>query len=130
MPAAQVSDDEPAALAEIEALWHLIVEDLGQTNSMLPHVFEQGALVALSGGELTFAFPASAEFMRKKAEHSDARRLVVETIAAMTGWKVSLRFVTQAIDRPETPSGEVDVDALVARLKTEFKATEKTPPRT
>ena len=82
--------------------------------------------VALSGQELTVAFPPNAAFLKRKAEQDDHRRVAVEALKTVTGRKLALRFELRELapdaaqNGPQVLSGE----ELVRRFMEEFDAEE------
>jgi hypothetical protein len=78
---------------------------------------------------VTIGFPTASTFNKRKAEAPDKRELVASALEAVLGPK--LRPVYVLLDRDDVPGGgaaeaepEVDHDALVEKLKSEFNAEE------
>jgi hypothetical protein len=110
-------------------VWPAVLDQVLQTAPALAATFEGARPVAVDSGEqtLTIGFPANHTFNKRKAEAPDKRDQVAMAVEAVLGR--ALRPVYVVLDGPDSeaeqqPSGEVDHDALVAKLKSEFDAEE------
>ena len=133
-PASSAEDDPPVGLdaldlRQVARVWHSVIEHLHQSAPALAAAFEGARPVEVDAGErtVTIGFPADHIFNKRKAEAPDKREQLVEALQAVLG--ESLRPVYAVLDGEAAPEsgegeGEVDHDALVARLKSEFDAEE------
>ncbi len=83
--------------------------------------------LALDDDGLTIGFPAEFTFNKRKAEAPDKRDLIADAFEAVAGERLRPTYVLlEGEDAPpqEAPSEEIDHDALVERLKSEFDAEE------
>jgi hypothetical protein len=95
-------------------------------NALLGALIAEAEPIALDGDELTVAFAASAQFLKKKAEDPANRAAVSEALGELTGRRLRLSYELreelegQARGGPARGSGE----ELVRRLMEEFDAEE------
>ncbi len=75
----------PSDLEELGAMWPAVVELVGAENKLLSAVLAEARPVGLHEEELTVAFPASASFLKKKAEDTAHRATVTEALRQLTG---------------------------------------------
>jgi hypothetical protein len=77
---------------------------------------------------LRIGFPANATFNKKKAEAPEKRAQLVEALDSVTGQRLQLHYVLldggDEEAEEKTAEEEVDHEALVERLKSEFDAEE------
>jgi DNA polymerase-3 subunit gamma/tau len=137
-PAAEaesVSDEAPAEaeapaadLDAIERTWPSVLDKLRETSPALAATFEGARPVSLGEEGLQVGFPADATFNKRKAEAPDKRELMAEAIEAVLGERLRLSYMLldgEATSPGETPPAEeIDHDALVEKLKSEFDAEE------
>jgi DNA polymerase-3 subunit gamma/tau len=112
---------------EIERIWPAVLDNLRQAAPALAATFEGARPVAMDGDELKIGFPADSTFNKRKAEAPDKREQFAAAIEAVAGTRLRPVYVlfdgVGAGAEPE-PSGDVDHDALVEKLKSEFNAEE------
>jgi hypothetical protein len=95
-------------------------------NAMLAALLTDARPVAVTEQELTVAFPEGADFLKRKAEQDDYRRVAADAVRAATGQRLGLRYelgvpaATVAEAQPVVLSGE----ELVRRFLEEFDAEE------
>jgi hypothetical protein len=108
-----------------------VLDQLLQTAPALAATFEGARPVAVDASELTvtIGFPADHTFNKRKAEAPDKREQMEGALETVLGER--LRPVYCVFDReaedaggPSEEEGELDHEALVERLKTEFNAEE------
>jgi hypothetical protein len=104
-----------------------VIEHVGQVNAMLAALLARAAPVAVTERELTIAFPAGADFLKRKAEQDDHRRVAAEAVRAVTGAAPALRFRLLREDEPNEGPETAPVlsgEELVRRFQEEFDAEE------
>ncbi|HEY5976424.1 MAG TPA: DNA polymerase III subunit gamma/tau [Solirubrobacterales bacterium] len=126
----EVAGDGPSELSidGIVQVWPAVLDNLRQNAPALAATFEGARPVTVGDGTLTIGFPPEFTFNKRKAEAPDKREVVSAAIEAVLG--TTLRPAYELLDGEESPSGgdtapdEVDHDALVEKLKSEFNAEE------
>ena len=122
---------EPSLELSLDAfadLWPAVIESLEDENGLLAALLREAKPLELSGEGLTLAWPESAAFSKRQAEDPAKRRLLAESIRAVTGASLRLAFELRA-DEEVAPAGEaIDEEELVDRFKREFSAVEEPPP--
>jgi DNA polymerase-3 subunit gamma/tau len=128
-----VEQEEPApteehlSLDEVVQIWPAVIEKLRETSPALAATFDGARPVRIGEEGLEIGFPAELTFNKRKAEAKDKREQMSEALAAVTGAQVRPVYVLlDGEDRPAEGGGEKDVDheALVEKLKSEFNAEE------
>ncbi len=116
-------------LPEIGRVWPAVLDHLHRTAPALAASFEGARPVEIDAEErtVTIGFPADHVFNKRKAEAPDKREQLVDGLQAVLGEK--LRPVYAVLDGESASEaahaeGDVNHDALVARLKSEFDAEE------
>ncbi|HEY1286345.1 MAG TPA: hypothetical protein VGF04_09670, partial [Solirubrobacterales bacterium] len=116
-------------LDEVKRVWPAVVDQLLKTAPALAASFEGARPVAVDAeqGTLTVGFPADHTFNKRKAEAPDKREQLAKAVEGVLGRALRPAYVV--LDGPdeeaeEQPKGELDHDALVAKLKSEFDAEE------
>jgi hypothetical protein len=107
-----------------------VLDQLMQTAPALAATFEGARPVAFDAGErtVTVGFPADHTFNKRKAEAPDKRDQVTAALETVLGAK--LRPVYVVLEGEEAPpetgadEDEVDHEALVEKIKSEFNAEE------
>ncbi len=76
--------------------------------------------------ELVVAFPPGADFLKRKAEQDDYRRLAADALRTVTGEALALRYVLREEDDQPEVQGEPQIsgEELVRRFLEEFDAEE------
>jgi DNA polymerase III subunit gamma/tau len=119
---------EPAELEleTIVATWPMVIDLVRQENAMLSALLGDARPVALVDGTLTVAFPAGADFLKRKAEQDDYRRATADAFRAITGNALTLRYELRDPDEQHEPVGPpaLSGEELVQRFKQEFDAEE------
>jgi DNA polymerase-3 subunit gamma/tau len=116
-------------LDELKRIWPSVVDKLRETAPALAATFEGARPVSLDDDGLTVGFPADSTFNKRKAEAPDKRELMAEAIELVLGERLRLAYVLldgETTPKPEeqAPAEEIDHDAMVEKLKSEFDAEE------
>jgi DNA polymerase-3 subunit gamma/tau len=113
-------------LDELVRLWPVVLEKLRETSPALAATFEGARPVGIDEDGVRIGFPADSTFNKRKAEAPDKRELVAAALEAVAGTR--LRPVYVLLDGQDSPKEggeeEVDHEALVEKLKSEFNAEE------
>jgi DNA polymerase-3 subunit gamma/tau len=119
---AAVDDPPRVELSAARDLWPAVVEQIKGDNAMLAHALAAARPVDVSEHELVVAFPAGAEFNKRKAEQDEHRRLVSDAVRMLSGRRLVPRYELRELEiaEPETLSD----DSLVQRFLEEFDAEE------
>jgi len=124
-PAGQIDLDK------ISRVWPAVLDKLRETSPALAATFDGARPVSLDEEGLTIGFPAELTFNKKKAETPEKRELMADAIGAVLGERVRPAYVLLDGESPTTEGGEetaaepeIDHDALVEKLKSEFDAEE------
>jgi hypothetical protein len=115
------------SLDDIVQIWPAVIEKLRETSPALAATFDGARPVAVDDEGLEIGFPAELTFNKRKAEAKDKREQMSEALVAVTGAQVRPVYVLlDGEDRPADEAGREDVDheALVEKLKSEFNAEE------
>lgn len=129
---------EPAAtgpaghldLEQIVKVWPAVLDQLLQTAPALAASFEGARPVAFDAAEqtVTVGFPAAHTFNKRKAEAPDKREQLGVALATVLGEKLRPDYaVLEGDDAPaevDADEPEVDHEALVEKIKSEFDAEE------
>ena len=116
-------------LEKLTRLWPAVLDQLRQGSAMLSALYEGTRPVGLEGdgSVVRVGFPASATFNKRKAEAADQRERFTEALKTIAGQ--TLKPVYVLVDGDSEPLAgvekvEVDEEALLERLKSEFNAEE------
>jgi DNA polymerase-3 subunit gamma/tau len=120
-PAGQIDLDK------LKQIWPVVLEKLRETSPALAATFEGARPVGLDEDGVKIGFPADSTFNKKKAEAPDKRELMAEAIESVAGERLRPSYVLldgelEAAEAPAEP--EIDHDAIVEKLKSEFDAKE------
>jgi DNA polymerase-3 subunit gamma/tau len=131
------AEDAPPAgqsaltLDEVARVWPAVLEKLGETAPALAATFEGARPVGMDEGGLQVGFPADRTFNKRKAESPERRDAVAAAFEAVTGRALKPAYVLldgeeaeAAEPEEDAPGGDLDHDALVEKLKSEFDAEE------
>jgi hypothetical protein len=117
-------------LEQIVNTWPAVLDKLRETSPALAATFDGARPVSLDAEEgLKVGFPAELTFNKRKAETPEKRELMADVIEDVLGERLRPTYVLLE-DEPaaapdEAPSDrEIDHDALVEKLKSEFDAEE------
>jgi DNA polymerase III subunit gamma/tau len=128
-------DDSPAGagaldLGYIQGFWPSVIDKLRETSPALAATFEGARPVGIDAAEkvVTIGFPAENTFNKRKAEAPEKREQMEEALESVVSERLRPTYVVldgEVPPPPEEASGdEVDHDALVEKLKSEFDAKE------
>jgi DNA polymerase III subunit gamma/tau len=132
------AEDEPAVtgpagglaldLEKVKRVWPAVLDKLRETSPALAATFDGARPVSLDDEGLKIGFPAELTFNKKKAETPEKRELIADAIEAVLGERMKPAYVLLDGEAPSedapTSQPEVDHDALVEKLKSEFDAEE------
>ncbi len=132
-PSPAAEDDPPAGRIDLERVtqvWPAVLDQLLQSAPALAATFEGARPVEVDAVEraLTIGFPADHTFNKRKAEAPDKREQMAAALEAVLGEKIRPSYaVLDGEDAPpavDAAEGEVDHEALVEKIKSEFDAEE------
>ena len=137
-PAGRAVTEEPAVTGpagrvgfeEVVSTWPAVLDKLRETSPALAATFDGARPVSLDSEEgLRVGFPAELTFNKRKAETPEKRELMADVIEDVLGERLRPTYVL--LDDEPTPAPEeapsdreIDHDALVEKLKSEFDAEE------
>ncbi len=116
------ADATPLALESAIDAWPAVVDLVKAENAMLAHSLAAARPVAVGEREVTIAFPVGADFLKRKAEQDDYRRVAGEAFRSVTGHKLALRYELREDDHNGEPA--LSGEELVRRFLEEFDAEE------
>jgi DNA polymerase III subunit gamma/tau len=115
-------------LEKVQQVWPAVLEKLRETSPALAATFDGARPVSLDEEELKVGFPAELTFNKRKAEAPDKRELMADALEAIVGRRLRSSYVLldgePASEEAAPAEGQVDHDALVEKLKSEFDAKE------
>jgi DNA polymerase-3 subunit gamma/tau len=114
-------------LAAAATAWPAVVALVREANAMVAASLEAARPVAVSEHELTLAWPAGADFLKRKAEQDEHRRVTMEALHKATGQRLSLRYELRDEPQPAAAATEapgLTGEELVRRFLEEFDAEE------
>ena len=112
---------------EVVSTWPAIVHKLGETSPALAATFDGARPVSLDVEGLKIGFPAELTFNKKKAETPEKRDLMADAIEETLGERIKPTYVLldgEPAREGTAAEGEIDHDALLEKLKSEFDAKE------
>ncbi len=108
------------SLEEATALWPEVVAALRSDSPMVAALLEQARPVSVDDDTVKVAFPADAEFHRRKAEDARCREAITTAFAGITGTRPRLEFVLAeegdefiAVPQADALSDDEIVDILI-----------------
>jgi DNA polymerase-3 subunit gamma/tau len=130
-PGAGPAAPDALTLDEVQRIWPAVLQKLAETAPALAATFEGARPVAMDEEGLQIGFPEDRTFNKRKAESPERREAVAAAFAAVAGQALRPTYVLldgeTAESEPEgeeAPPGDIDHDALVEKLKSEFDAEE------
>jgi DNA polymerase-3 subunit gamma/tau len=119
-------------LEQIVNTWPSVLDKLRETSPALAATFDGARPVSLDAEEgLQVGFPAELTFNKRKAETPEKRDLMADVIEDVLGERLRPTYVlledepvAPAAEEAEASDREIDHDALVEKLKSEFDAEE------
>ncbi len=123
-PAVAIAESPP--LDDLDALWPAVHESVRAEHGLLGAVLNEAVPVSLTGEELTLAFAPTAAFLKRKAEDSSNRAILVETLRRLTGRRYRVSFeLSDELQPPDSQNGSAPTEEeIVARLMAELDAEE------
>jgi DNA polymerase-3 subunit gamma/tau len=118
----------PLDLETVVRLWPAVLEKLRETSPALAATFEGARPVGIDSEGLRIGFPIDSTFNKRKAEAPDKREQFAGALEAVAGTRPRPIYVL--LDGEDAGEGEaeaapeVDHEALVEKLKSEFNAEE------
>jgi hypothetical protein len=108
------------------AAWPAVVELVRAQNALVAAALAGTRPVAVSERDLTVAFPSGAEFLKRKAEQDEHRRVTADALRAATGHRLNLRYELGDAAPPvaDTEPVMLSGEELVRRFLEEFDAEE------
>jgi DNA polymerase-3 subunit gamma/tau len=120
-----VSEAPPSAdLQSTVELWPAVIEHVRERNAMLAALLADARPTAVNERELTIAFPAGADFLKRKAAQDEHRRMTVEALKAVSGRALALRYELSEATLNEDSGQQLSGEELVRRFIEEFDAEE------
>jgi DNA polymerase-3 subunit gamma/tau len=126
-------DDPPGGgdldLEQIIRTWPAVLDKLRETSPALAATFEGARPVSLDDEGLKVGFPADSTFNKRKAEAPEKRELMADAIEDVLGERLRPGYVLldgepAHSEEEAAVEAEIDHDALVEKLKSEFDAEE------
>jgi DNA polymerase-3 subunit gamma/tau len=120
----------PVTFGEVVNTWPAVLDKLRETSPALAATFDGARPVRLDAEGLEIGFPAELTFNKKKAETPEKRELMADAIEAVMGERMRPSYVLLDGEEPapaeeaKASADEIDHDALVEKLKSEFNAEE------
>jgi DNA polymerase-3 subunit gamma/tau len=115
-------------VAELTRVWPRVLDELAKTAPALAATFEGARPVGVNEGGLEIGFPPDRTFNKRKAEAPERREAVAAAFAVVVGRPMKPSYVTlegeAPPDVPAPGSEELDEDAILEKLKSEFGAEE------
>jgi DNA polymerase III subunit gamma/tau len=127
---ASPAPSDAVTFEEVVNTWPAVLDKLRETSPALAATFDGAQPVGLDQEGLKIGFPADLTFNKKKAETPEKRELMADAIEDVMGERVRPGYVLlDGEDAPppaqeDSSAGEIDHDALVEKLKSEFNAEE------
>jgi DNA polymerase-3 subunit gamma/tau len=118
---------------EVVSTWPAVLDKLRETSPALAATFDGARPVSLDAEEgLKVGFPAELTFNKRKAETPEKRELMADVIEDVLGERLRPTYVLleeqEEADapaaEPQASDREIDHDAMVEKLKSEFDAEE------
>jgi DNA polymerase III subunit gamma/tau len=121
--------NNPLALDDVVRTWPAVLDKLRETSPALAATFEGARPVSLDEEGLKVGFPAESTFNKRKAEAPEKRELMAAAIEDVLGERLRPGYVLldgePVVSEEEAAvEAEIDHDALVEKLKSEFDAEE------
>jgi DNA polymerase-3 subunit gamma/tau len=111
---------------DLDALWPVTLESVKAEHALLGAVFAEAAPALLTNEELVLAFASTAPFLKRKAEDSANRAILIDTLRRLTGrrYRVSFELSQDLADEERQPARSDTEEEVLARLMAEFDAEE------
>ena len=131
-PDASAETDSPGGQLDLDQIvrtWPSVLDKLRETSPALAATFDGARPVSLDEEGLKVGFPAELTFNKRKAETPEKRELMADVIEDVLGERLRPVYVlldgedAAPVEEPASDR-EIDHDALVEKLKSEFDAEE------
>ncbi len=121
-PASELAGD----IASVAAMWPAVVDLVRGENALIGAVVGEARPVAADGDDLTLAFAATDQFLKKKAEDPANRLIVGEALRAVTGrrWRLSYELREELGGNGAAESSGSTEEDWIRRFIEEFDAEE------
>ena len=119
--------EPPEDLDAVIELWPAVIELVGAGHALCGAVIADTRPVGLAGEELTVGFPASAAFLKKKAEDPSNRQIVTDALRQLAGGRWRISYELHADLDAETGQGAsrpLTEQEWIERFKSELDAEE------
>jgi DNA polymerase III subunit gamma/tau len=125
-PPAVVAEPSAEDLESVRGVWSAVVELVRGEHALLGALIAEAQPVAADGDDLTLAFAATAQFLKKKAEDPANRLAVGEALRAITGrrWRLSYELREELAPQDRAEAGAHSEEEWVRRFIEEFDAEE------
>jgi DNA polymerase-3 subunit gamma/tau len=125
-PPAVVAEPPAEGLESVRGVWSAVVELVRGEHALLGALIAEAQPVAADGEDLTLAFAATAQFLKKKAEDPANRLAVGEALRAITGrrWRLSYELREELAPQDRAEAGAHSEEEWVRRFIEEFDAEE------
>jgi hypothetical protein len=117
--------------AELTRVWPSVLDELAKTAPALAATFEGARPVGIGESGPEIGFPPDRTFNKRKAEEPERRVAVAAAFGAVLGRELKPTYVLLEEDEGEAPpdvpapgSGELDEEAILEKVKSEFGAEE------
>ncbi len=115
----------------LRLVWPAVIEAvLASGNRICAAALSEAQPIAVADGQVTVAFPAAADYQRKRADDEDYRACVAAALREVTGAQARIEYVLADVENPGEPPAEtpsLSEDELVRRFVAEFDAEEIDP---
>jgi DNA polymerase-3 subunit gamma/tau len=117
-------------LEDVTRVWSAVLDKLGETSPALAATFEGARPVEVDGAGkiVTIGFPAGNTFNKRKAEAPEKREQMADALESVVSERLRPTYVVLDEEAPAPEAApaaeEIDHDALMEKLKSEFDAEE------
>jgi DNA polymerase-3 subunit gamma/tau len=116
-------------LEYVKGFWPAVIDKLRETSPALAATFEGARPIGVDAAEkiVTIGFPAENTFNKRKAEAPEKREQMEEALESVVSERLRPTYVVldgEAAAPEGDSADEIDHDALVEKLKSEFDAEE------
>jgi DNA polymerase-3 subunit gamma/tau len=125
--AAELADADPIDLEQVLRVWPAVIDQVRQSGSaMLSALFEGARPIAVDSEDaiLRIGFPAGSAFNKRKAEAAEHRERFTEALRTIVGERLRPVYVLLDGESATGDEEELDEEALLERIKSEFDAEE------
>lgn len=111
-------------LDDLQEQWPKVLGNIrkGEAGALLGALLEEAQPVGLEGGQLVIGFPADAPFKKRKAESKVTKMRIIESLHAVTGHDLSIRFEHSDELSPSGQGSLLSEENAIAAFKDAFDA--------